>query len=119
MKNKKIERCPGCGKHCPLSAPRCKYGRNYAAKINGQKDEACPFKAECKHKGEKYVVYEQPLWQMLTISRRIKKGLCHARFTEAELMAALTPQQQMQFGDILCRLQAAVERKNQEKCRAD
>jgi len=103
MKKDKLDRCPGCGKHCPLSAPRCKYGRAYAAKLEASQ-------TGCKHKWEAYVTRGEPLWQMLTISRKIKKNLCHSRVTEAEVMAALTPLERQQLAQMLYKLQRITEK---------
>ena len=110
MKRENEKRCPGCGKHCPLSAPRCKYGRAYAAKHALEPGKNGAVKEECKHKWERYVTRNQPLWKMLTVSRRVKKGLCHSQITEQELMAVLTAEQQKQLAEILRRLQSAAEK---------
>lgn len=103
MKTEKIPRCPGCSKHCPLSAPRCKYGRTYAAKKMEKE-----IKPKCKHKWEGYVTLQGEIWQMLTLSRAIKKGLCHSRVTETQLLSAITPEQRQALAEILQKLSLAV-----------
>ena len=98
---KKENVCPGCGKHCPLSCPRCKYGMRYAAKQ--QKEEA-----ECKKKKqakwERYVTPNSTAHLMLSTSRRVKKALCHQEVTENELFAAFTPFEKEIFTTLLQKL---------------
>lgn len=100
MKKEEPARCPGCGKHCPLSAPRCKYGRACAARL-----EAKTEKNSCKHKWEGHVAQDGVLWHLLHISRKMKKNLCHKRTTEAQLLSALSCVEQEYLLHVLKKLQ--------------
>ena len=95
---KKENVCPGCGKHCPLSSPRCKYGMRYAAKL--QKEEHACQKPK-QHKWEKHVTPNGPAHLMLTVSRRAKKALCHQKVTEDALFASFTQFEKEIFAALL------------------
>ena len=91
---KKENVCPGCGKHCPLSSPRCKYGMRYAAKLQKQKTPK-------KHKWEKHVTPDGPAHLMMTVSRKAKKALCHQKVNEDALFASFTPFEKEIFTTLL------------------
>lgn len=98
MQNKS-GKCPGCGRHCPLDAPRCKYGIRYANKIKGEK-----VKEERRFKWEKYVASGGVVWKMLHVSRNAKKSLVRGVVTEEQLLAALTDSERRMLEEILEKL---------------
>ena len=102
MKKEKIPTCPGCGRHCPLSHPRCKYGRDYLEKL--QKKEAETPEKKKRFKWEGLVEKDGLLWQLLLTGCSIKKALRKKRTTEAALLQQLSDQEQMQLSEILKKL---------------
>jgi len=87
MAKDRCGRCPGCGKHCELTSPRCKYGRAYTAQCCAGKDGK---------KAPRWAAYAPEgglAWRLLDLSRRLKRSLRKARCTEPQLLAALTPQE--------------------------
>ena len=102
----KCPTCPGCSKHCPMGAPRCKYGRAYfekqAAKQTEQSAKKCKWKTR--------VTPDSALWQLLSVSRRLKKALCHGEITEARLLSALDAQEQQALSVLLNRLENTLEK---------
>ncbi|MBQ4075298.1 MAG: hypothetical protein IJD39_08865 [Clostridia bacterium] len=79
-------KCPGCGKHCPLSAPRCKFGRHYLEKMK-EKPSADFEKNTKKKKWETYVKPGEAIWAFLSVSCQIKKALCKQKVTENQLLS--------------------------------
>ena len=114
MKKDKQNTCPGCSRHCPLSAPRCKYGRNYLAKI--QKSEAKPLKVkEKKYKWEKYAPKNGLAWKLLFAARKAKRALRDERIPEERLFAVLSAEERQSLNAILEKLMhqsANPQRKN-------
>ena len=103
MKEEKIDRCPGCGHHCPLTAPRCKFGRQYQEKIGmlahekGEKGKTC--------KWEAYVGQNGLGWNLLMQAKRIKNGLRSQKISEEKIFQNLSPQEQQTLLQLLKRLQ--------------
>lgn len=97
MKKNGVEVCPGCGRHCPMGATRCKYGAAYFAK---QKKAAEP----SQYKWEKYIEKHGLAWQLLHTVRIAKKSLCHAKRTEEQLFSALTAEEKSTFSSLLQKL---------------
>lgn len=91
MKNAKEAVCPGCSRHCPMHHLHCKYGKNYFAKKLAKEQEMPAEKH--KHRWEKYVTDGGVVRQMIDVSRKTKKALCHEKITEAEVLAALNMQE--------------------------
>ena len=98
MKNTNV--CPGCHKHCPLSAPRCKYGRNYAAKHSPETAPAPTF----KHKWQRFATPDGLVWKLITTGKKCKKALCQSRLTEEQLLASLSTEEQQTLADLLERV---------------
>lgn len=100
---KKDNVCPGCHKHCPLNAPRCKYGLSYLAKQE-KKKASCSSSKQKHYKWEQYVAQNGPAWKLLTISRNAKKALCRRDITESALFAAFTEEEKQLFAKMLDKL---------------
>ena len=107
MAQTKTKYCPGCGRHCPLEHPKCKYGRNYAEKLLRKVEKAEESKCETAcFKWEKYVQKDSPVWSLLYVSKSIKKNLCKKKTTEEELLAALTEEEKRALTAALKKLEA-------------
>lgn len=109
MKHDKEPRCPGCSRHCPLSAPRCKYGCRYAQKCAASAASSCAAngcKSRDKHsrKWKKCIEKGGLLHLLLKSGKHIKKGLQKGSVTEEKLLSALTPSEKESLEAILRKL---------------
>ncbi|MBQ8508189.1 MAG: hypothetical protein IJ466_12275 [Clostridia bacterium] len=103
MKKDKQNTCPGCSRHCPLSAPRCKYGRTYLAKK--QKSEAkCAKKESIKYKWEKYAARDGLAWKLFFTCRSAKRAMRDSGISEAQFFAVLTEEERRALAGILEKL---------------
>jgi len=110
MKSLNMPVCPGCSRHCPANAVRCKYGRTYFAK-HPPAETACSAKQKgCKWKA--IVKKDSLLWNYLISTKKIKKALCHQKITEAAFLALLTEEEQRSLGIITEKLLWAAEKEN-------
>lgn len=109
MKKEKDAVCPGCHRHCPMHQLHCKYGKNYFAKKLAKEQEEKV--AEPKRRWEKFVTDGEVLHQMIDLSRRTKKALCHQKTTEDHLLAALECQERETLHNLLDKLDAALNEK--------
>ena len=96
--------CPGCSRHCPMSAPKCKYGRNYSAKC-----QPCPKTSEQTSeakpgKWKKSIEKGGLTHQLLRTAKTIKKGLKHGQLSEEALLRRLTPPEAENLEAILKKL---------------
>jgi len=112
MKENKAGGCPGCGKHCPANAPRCKYGRAYFEKLERETGAKEGMAAHCRgeerkkrFKWERYVTRDDVLHQLLLVSRRTKKALCEGERSEEKLLLALKPEERQALSGILRKLE--------------
>ena len=107
MKKEKQARCPGCGKHCVRDCVRCKYGKNYFARLDaksaGEKGEK-----QKKRKWEKYVSEGGALWQLLNFGGGAKKALKGGKITEEKLLSALDAEQREQLSAILRKMEGQI-----------
>ena len=111
MKKEKQAHCPGCGKHCPMNSVRCKYGRNYFAKLEAKRKKAemvCGTQAEPekrrRKKWEKHVCGGGPLWQLLHTAGGVKKALRSGGASEDELLKALDAPEREQLRSLLVKI---------------
>ena len=102
MKNNGMPTCPGCGRHCSLAHPRCKYGRDYWEKIQRKEQEAPKEKSRFKWEG--LVEKEGLIWQLFLVSRSMKKALRKKKVVEEDLLLRLNDQEQQQLSDLLKKL---------------
>ncbi len=104
MKKSAANTCPGCGKHCPAGAVRCKYGQKYFARLNASADQS-PVKKTSPvskpRKWEKNVCSGGLLWHFLSTGRRVKKTLRKGRATEDQILAMLTETEKSSLAAIL------------------
>ena len=107
MKKDHLPVCPGCSRHCPAGAVRCKYGRTYFAKHPPVQTD-CPRKPK-EHKWKSCVEKEGLLWTYLLSGKKIKKALCHRHITETELLAALTEEEKQALHGLLSKLRTAAD----------
>lgn len=108
MKNEHMPVCPGCSRHCPANAVRCKYGRAYFTK-HPPAEAACSGKQK-GHKWKAFVEKNGLLWNYLLSAKEIKKALCHQKATEAALLSLLTEEEKRSLGSIAEKLRQAVEK---------
>lgn len=100
----KTNRCPGCSRHCPLNAPRCKYGCRYVSKLKNQTQEAeTPLR-----KWERDVQRGGLLWRLLYVSRWMKKALRKGCISEKELLSLLDESHQQELAVALAALEACL-----------
>lgn len=111
MKHDKEAVCPGCHRHCPMHQLHCKYGKNYFAKKLAREQETDVSAQKHKHRWEKYVTEGEVVHQMIDLSRRTKKALCHEKTTEARLLSALNLQEREALRAALDKLEAALKSK--------
>lgn len=122
MKNNAIPTCPGCGKHCPLDHPRCKYGRAFFEKWQ-RKEQAADVKEkekkkssldsrkrnqsfhqapqDCSHKWEQYVEQGGLAWQFFLACCHAKKALRKKRITEEKLFSALSDDEKAYLSQLI------------------
>ena len=106
MKHKHEPVCPGCGKGCPLSQPRCKYGRACFMK-KAQKEQKKKSRARQpgpQYKWEAFVTRGGPAWLMLLTLRNAKKALRRGRVTEEQLLRRLTDEDRLRLTALLQKL---------------
>ena len=113
-KHGKELRCPGCSKHCPLSAPKCKYGCRYAQKCAASAAANCAAngcKSTDKHsrKWKKRVEKGGLLHLLLKTGKRIKKGLHRDSVTEEKLLSMLAPSEKESLEAILRKLESCAK----------
>lgn len=102
MKKTNQNACPGCGRHCTIDHVRCKYGRQFFAKQTAALQGA-DHKPH-RRKWEKYTEAGGAAWQLLTVSRQVKKALVRGGITEQQLLAPLSPDEQQMLTSLLGRL---------------
>ena len=103
MKQDKTSRCPGCGHHCPLSAPKCKFGRQYQQKIEVKASKNDAGAKSCKW--EAYVVKDGLAWNLLMQAKSMKKSLKAKKSTEQQIFQALSDPEQEIMLSLLRKLQ--------------
>lgn len=112
MKKQEQAVCPGCSRHCTADAIRCKRGRAYFSKLRENAPDA-QFSQQTephrKHKWERNVAQNGVMWQLFSISRRIKKALHHGEISEAQLLSALNESEKVQLSEILRKLNGCLE----------
>ena len=86
MGKKKGNVCPGCGRSCTAENVRCRYGKSYFEK---QRAATQAVAERERYKWERYVVPEGFIWQLLMMSKRLKKALKNGSVTEEQLMDEL------------------------------
>lgn len=118
LKKKSADYCTGCSRHCPANAPRCKYGKKLFANRDSQErkeallparerfmpehdEQAAPaalrsYRPRHKHprKWERHISPGGTAWQLLFVSRSIKKALHHRELSEDQIFSTLTPAEQ-------------------------
>ena len=99
--------CPGCGRHCTAENVRCKYGRSYFEKRNG---EARNGTERRRYKWEGFVEQEGLLWKMLMLSARLKKALKSGDRTEAQLMDGLTGGEKELLADAIRKIEETMKK---------
>jgi len=112
MDNKKLLKCPGCSRRCPMGWERCKYGKKHFAGL-AQAKQSEQKKPEQK-KWEKYVTSGSDAWKLLDTSRSVKKALKHGA-DENQLFSALDRQERAQLDSILPKLGSAAPAKGSAK----
>ena len=109
MKNAKAH-CPGCSRHCPMNAVRCKYGQKYFEKHGEEVHHAC--KAKKDHpKWMKHVAENSLVFTFLTTGKRVKKALCHQKISETALLNVLTAEEKETLSNLLHKLNAVISEK--------
>ena len=109
MKNEKKSVCPGCHHHCPMGAPRCKYGRSFFARQEARTiAEPQAVKVQPKRKWEAYVSADGLAWRTITAGRSLKKALCHGCYAEKRLEELFSAEEREQLSALLARLHGAV-----------
>ena len=107
MEKQKEHVCPGCSRRCPLSHVRCGYGRKYQEK-HEKKQAKKPAEAfapdKHRHKWEKYATPASPVWKLLWTARTLKRALRKKTVTEAQLLAALSGEEQAQLDACLSKI---------------
>ena len=106
--------CPGCGKHCPADAIRCKYGRAYFAQLASRETGAASSEGHSSHHGhkckwEKDVAEGGLGWKFLSVGRGIKKALRSGTISEEHLLNVLSEAEKAQLSDILDKLSEALD----------
>ena len=107
MKNEHMPVCPGCSRHCPANAVRCKYGRAYFTK-HPPAEAACSGKPK-GHKWKAFVEKDGVLLNYLISGKKIKKALCHQKVSEAALLSLLTEEEKHVLSAITQKLCLAAE----------
>lgn len=102
MKKDKAPVCPGCSRHCPMGAPRCKYGVRYFAQLEEKTEKKAAAPA---HKWEKLVARDGLGWQVLSAGCAVKKTLRRGEATEEQIFAVLTPEEKTVLIEILKKLE--------------
>lgn len=89
--------CPGCGKHCPMGATRCKYGNKYFAK-SFPKEKPSGWKTRIEKGGL--------IFLLLKVVKQVKKGLKKEQTSEEVLLSRLNPSEKEALESILKKLYA-------------
>ena len=92
MDNRQCSKCPGCKRHCSACNPKCGYGRKYFS--------ACR-KKQKRHKWEKYAEHGGLVWQLLDVSKKLKKALKQQEICEKDVLNVLSEQDRQQLFDLL------------------
>lgn len=92
---KRVQRCPQCGNHCPVDDLQCKKGRRFFG-LNDQKSDAA--KHDKKHRRAGNGLSKQ--------LRRCGRFVKHAELEEDELFQALTDVEKTTLQVILDKLSA-------------
>lgn len=114
MGKQKTDVCPGCSRHCPLSHVRCKYGEKYIEKRRRDQQAAGQLltkgeDGKPRRKWEKYVTQGSTFWKLLLTASRLKKALRKEQITEAQLLAALTPQDRAMLDALLDHVNSIIQ----------
>lgn len=97
--------CPGCGKHCSLREPRCKFGKNYAEKhLPSLSPQFTSKQNKKKRKWEKQVVRGELIWQLLNTSSMIKRAIKNETISEKKLISEFSEGEIIQFSQFLIKL---------------
>ena len=97
---KKENVCPGCGRHCPLNQPRCKYGRAYQQKMEKKKADH----SEKHYKWEKYTEKCGLAWKFFLAGRNMKKSLRNGMMTEDKIWEKLSREEMETLEKILIKI---------------
>lgn len=100
MKNANTGVCPGCKRHCPMNAVRCKYGKQHFAKLETAEEK----KSRPRHKWERATRPGGLAWRLLAVSRSAKKALVGRDMTEDELLSRLSADDRALLGELLAKL---------------
>ena len=99
MKNESMNVCPGCKRHCPACAVKCKYGQKYFEK------KACAEKSnplqKKKARWKKTVSEGSAIYLLISAGRSAKKALKRGETTEARLLASLTDEERQTLAGLL------------------
>ena len=95
--------CPGCSRHCSRDILKCKYGREYFAKLD-KKQNKQDTKQDRSYKWEAYTEKGGLAWLLLLICRNIKKALRSHAMTEAEIFAPLSHEEKAELAHLVQKL---------------
>ena len=111
MKKQNIDVCPGCSRHCTRNEIRCKRGRAYFAEHSEAESKEIPMRRDShkKHKWEKHVCIGGLFWQLIFVSRKVKKALRREKIAEEQLMSVLDDQDRLQLSRILKKLDERIK----------
>lgn len=104
MKEKNVGKCPGCGRHCPLSEPECGYGRKLTKKHAAQTMEHGRHGHGFEHKWEAFVEHDGLAWKLLTAGRNMKHALRDGVITESDALAPLSDDEKIALAAMLDKL---------------
>ena len=92
--------CPGCKRRCPSCCPRCKYGKKYfAGKAPNSDRPGCA----------KNLSHDSPAWQLLKVSKRMKKALRKEKISPEQLFERFSPDELQIFSELLTKLRTSLE----------
>ena len=116
MKKRNENVCPGCSRHCPMNDVRCKRGARYFAGIGDMKMKSSDTKGDPpgkltskKCKWERYVAEGNLLWQLLHISRHLKR-LLRSGIPEGRLLSVLNEEERDHLESILNKIDLEIKR---------
>ena len=92
MNDKQCTLCPGCKRHCSACNPKCGYGRKYFS--------ACR-KKQKRRKWEKYAERGGLVWQLLDVSKALKKALKQQKTSEEKFLNAISEQDRQLLSALL------------------
>jgi len=107
MKKQKANVCTGCSRHCTAENVRCKHGRAYFA-IAAQAKAPEGGMQKPARKWERGLTPGGSLWQLLTLSRRMKKALRGGEIKEQKVISVLTQAEQQQLLQLIGKLDGAL-----------